>query len=240
MNIKRLALLARYYRFLAFEYLRVFGRNRFCLEGIHLDAGLASEALIAVLGSGEYEAAERDLLKEMLTPGDSVLEIGSAIGFLSCLAAKLGARPVACVEAQPSSLRLLRKNLRRNGVAARVIAAAWAPRTEPIRWRVAPHFTSSRIAAADEGSSLTVRGLSLPDIIAEAGFAPVCLIVDIEGSEADFDFSEVPVSTTKLVIEVHSQMLGEPGVRRVLDNIARAGFRQERRIADCYAFVRQP
>lgn len=240
MNIQRLTLLARHYWHQLSEHRRVFGRNRFRIEGVSLDAGLASEPLLEALGSAGYEAAERELLKDILAPGDSVLEIGSAIGFLSCLAAKLGARPVACVEAQPSSLRLLRKNLRRNGVQARVIEAAWAPQTGPLRWKTAQHFTSSRPAGPDEPSSLTVLGLSLRDILREAGFDPVCLIIDIEGSERGFDFSEIPVSTSKLVIELHPSALGETGVRGVLERIAAAGFRERRRIGESFSFTRRP
>ncbi len=240
MNTKRLGLLARHYRYLLSENLRVFGRNRFKIQGVFLDAGLASEPLLEVLASGAYEAAERELLKDILAQGDSVLEIGSAIGFLSCLAARLGAHPIACVEAQPSSLRLLRKNLRRNEVSARVIPAAWARQTGPLRWKTDQHFTSSRMAAPGEPSSMTVRGISLSDILSEAGFTPTCLIIDIEGSEAGFDFLEVPRATTKIVIELHPQLLGEKGSSEVLERIASAGFRMARQIGDSYSFTRRP
>lgn len=80
----------------------------------------------ALEADGTWEPAECAWLTGALRAGDTFLDVGANIGFMSLLAGKIvgaGGR-VICIEPEARNLELLRANLRRNGVRAEVHALA--------------------------------------------------------------------------------------------------------------------
>ncbi len=59
-------------------------------------------------------------LERHLTPGDAVLDVGTGSGVLSIAAAKLGARSVLALDADPLAVAAATENIARNGVAETV------------------------------------------------------------------------------------------------------------------------
>lgn len=101
---------------------------------IDLDPGTA-------FGTGQHETTRLCLeaLEGVVTPGCTVLDVGAGSGILAIAAAKHGARSVRAIDLDASTVTVVRENAERNGVAARITAAAgtlgdaWPwPRTSPV------------------------------------------------------------------------------------------------------------
>jgi FkbM family methyltransferase len=87
-----------------------------------------------ILYYGVWEPEKSELFKRLLKSGDRVVDIGANIGYFSVIfAAAVGvAGQVLAIEPDPDNVRLLRENLRMNGLAARtsVVRAAAGPRAD--------------------------------------------------------------------------------------------------------------
>lgn len=145
---------------------------------IDLDPGTA-------FGTGQHETTRLCLeaLEGVVTRGATVLDVGAGSGILSVAAAKHGARRVRAIDIDRATVAVVRENAERNGVAARITAAAgslgeaWPwPRTSPV--------ACADVVVANI-SSTAVRAL-LPAIVAAVrpGGAAVLsgfLVADADG-----------------------------------------------------------
>lgn len=125
---------------------------------IDLDPGTA-------FGTGQHETTRLCLeaLEQVVTPGCTVLDVGAGSGILAIAAAKHGARKVRAIDLDASTVAVVRENAERNGVSARITAAAgtlgdaWPwPRTSPV--------ACAEVVVANI-SSVAVRAM-LPAIVA--------------------------------------------------------------------------
>jgi FkbM family methyltransferase len=89
-----------------------------------------------ILYYGAWEPEKSELFNHLLQPGDRVVDIGANIGYFTVLfAAAVGdAGRVLAIEPDPDNIRLLRENLRINGLSARtsVVRAAAGPRADKL------------------------------------------------------------------------------------------------------------
>jgi len=125
---------------------------------IDLDPGTA-------FGTGQHETTRLCLeaLEDVITPGCTVLDVGTGSGILAIAAAKHGAKRVRAIDVDASTVAVVRKNAERNGVEARITAStgtlgeAWPwPRTSPVE--------CADVVVANI-SSTAVRAM-LPEIVA--------------------------------------------------------------------------
>lgn len=74
-----------------------------------MDPGMA-------FGSGTHETTRlvAELLDKYLTPGDTVLDVGTGSGILSIAASLLGAKRVAAYDIDPTAVRIARENVKIN------------------------------------------------------------------------------------------------------------------------------
>ena len=74
-----------------------------------MDPGMA-------FGSGTHETTRlvSELLDKYLTPGDTVLDVGTGSGILSIAASLLGAKRVAAYDIDPTAVRIARENVKIN------------------------------------------------------------------------------------------------------------------------------
>ncbi|TAK79259.1 MAG: 50S ribosomal protein L11 methyltransferase [Dehalococcoidia bacterium] len=86
---------------------------------IDLDPGTA-------FGTGQHETTRLCLeaLEDVVAPGCTVLDVGAGSGILAIAAAKHGARRVRALDLDASTVAVAKENAERNGVAARITAAA--------------------------------------------------------------------------------------------------------------------
>lgn len=169
-----------------------------------------SPLLTRAVETGVYEAAERELLDALLTPGDRVLELGAGCGYLAAVAAKkLGDDAVLAVEADPEMLDTLCTTFHANGVSPHLRMGAVTRDGSPRAVVPAEHFWSTKTEPGGSAASL-----ALPSLMAE--HQPTVLVCDIEGGEAEFCGLPLPPKLRAVVIETHGEA-ADAGVRAWLE-----------------------
>lgn len=194
------------------------------LEGVKLDISTLSPLMKNIILTGRYESQERHLAAQALTKQDVVLELGGAIGFIGLYCRKvLGVKHVTSVEANPQTLQLLRRNYALNGLTPDVIHAAAAGENGELDLDIGGEFWENTLTGS---SSNTVRvpAMSLASLIQQMPESPTALICDIEGAEQYLDFTHLPASVTKIIIELHPGMIGEEQTAKVQQQFASLGF----------------
>ncbi len=173
---------------------------------------------------GDYERKELDLIERRLQPGDTVMEIGAGIGFLSAYCARVvGDERVFAYEANPALLELIGEVHARNGVRPHVVQALLGEGEGERDFFVEPdYWASSLVRRSPAARSVRVRQIDLASELRRV--APTFLIVDVEGGEYELlrhaDLSRLP----KLCLEVHPDVLGNARVSELLAHLVGAGL----------------
>jgi FkbM family methyltransferase len=197
------------------------------LHGVTLGMTGISVAMQEALSQGRYEQVEVQLCRDVLSPSDTVVEIGSAIGFLGIFAMKhLGVVEYRSIEANSQTAELLAANYVRNGLVADVVVAALAAADGPVALSVGADFWTNTTVRPDEQTSpsMWVRGCTLATLLADVPFEPSTLIVDVEGAETCLNGNRLPESVKKLIIELHPALIGAPAAFEVLKQLMNQGF----------------
>jgi FkbM family methyltransferase len=173
-----------------------------------------------------YEDAEREICREMLSAEDSVLELGGGIGFLGLFCQlRLGVKRYITVEANPATLKILKKNYSLNHVTPVVWNLALGPENGSVHLNIGGDFWEHHICKGKTTpNTVVVESATLPTLLAKTGFDVTALIIDIEGAEAYIDFSILPASIKKIIIEVHRENLSEQAVKHLFTSIRDQGF----------------
>jgi FkbM family methyltransferase len=186
------------------------------------------------LRAGRYEAEECRALRQVLRPGDRVLELGGGIGFLSAFAALTpGVESVVTVEANPRLIPMIHETHRLNGVTRiRLIeGAVTADQGAEIDFYLRQHFWGSSL---DPNLRRYARSVKCPRIAIAPllkDVKPTVLLCDIEGGEGGL-FDNADLSTIRdMVIELHPAAYGLDGVERILSGLAVHGLRPEAAMA---------
>src|SRR5688500_3770649 len=176
------------------------------LEGLKFDVSGLSTKIRNRLLSGAYECHEKKMCFDYLTPSDSVLEIGGAIGFIGLVCQKkLGIRKYVCFEANPKTYEILKRNYELNGIEPRVWNMALAHADGHVDLEIGSDFWENSICydnTKEEGvKTVRVPAGTLDTLLALAGQKVNTLIIDIEGAEQFIDFQRVPEEISKIIIQ---------------------------------------
>lgn len=141
-----------------------------------------------IYATGRYEESTVALMSRLLGPGDSVVDVGANVGYLTLLAARLvgPTGSVIAFEPLPQARAWLERNVALNRFAhVTVRGEAVADRSATVSLVVGPAHhtsTSSLMAPAHGGDRIEVACTRLDDAVPEK--ARVTLIkVDVEGAE---------------------------------------------------------
>jgi FkbM family methyltransferase len=209
------------------------------LEGVKLDVSKLSPLMKNHIRTGRYEVQERRLAQQSLTKNDVILELGGAIGFIGLYCRKvIGVKHHFSVEANPHTLEQLRRNYELNGLAPHVIHAAAAAEDGEITLNIGGEFWENSVVTKDDGKNITVPALSLSSLIQKMPEAPTALVCDIEGAEQYLDFAQLPGSVTKIIIELHPEMIGQERVDQILAQLSAMGFAERGQEAGTWLLVR--
>lgn len=163
----------------------------------------------AALWWGMYESAEHRFIKAFLQPNLPVIELGSSIGAISSVIAgrlEQGQR-LTCVEANPSLIPQLRKNLDRNAshLSAEIIHAAVCYEGKTVRFRISANNLTSSIPGDPGAETTTVPAITLKTLLAQGDWGPYQLVADIEGAELAFLLNDAESlrSCQGMVLELH-------------------------------------
>ena len=214
--------------------------QRVKLEGIALDVSKLSPLMKNHIRTGRYEVQERLLAHRALTRDDVVLELGGAIGFIGLFCRKvIGVKHHFSVEANPETLELLKRNYALNRLQPDVIHAAAGAEDGEISLNIGGEFwENSVVNSAGANRSITVPAFSLRSLVAKMPESPTALVCDIEGAEQYLDFTQLPASVSKIIIELHPEMIGQERVDQILKDLAAMGFAEAAREAGTWLLTK--
>ena len=120
------------------------------------------------LRKNEYETAETYLVRQLVHPGDAVLDLGSGLGLTSIAAAKAsGSGRVVGYEADPAIAPLAEKNVRRNGVRVEIRNKAIAREKGVCEFHVRRSFTASSVFPKKRSKKSLIEADAFQDAVDE-------------------------------------------------------------------------
>jgi FkbM family methyltransferase len=215
-------------------------KTRANLHGVELDISMLSSVMKNNILEGRYEFQERRLASRCLNANDVILELGGAIGFIGLFCRKvIGVRHHLTVEANPDTIEVLKRNYRINSMNPEVVHAAAAAADGEITLDVGGEFWENSIVSGNgQGKKIQVPSMSLHTLASLLPEPPTALICDIEGAETQLDFSQLPQSVSRIIIELHPSMVGEAAVNELVQKIHTLGFRTDTVEENTWLFIR--
>ncbi len=173
---------------------------------------------------GEYEGKEADIVAQKLDAGDTVVEVGAGLGYLSALCAKrIGSERVHTFEANPALMPLIRATHRRNAIGPGVHNVLLARGDGECTFYVEAEFwASSTTARSARAQAIKVPQRDLNEALRR--LAPTFMIVDIEGGEGEFFAYADLAGVRKICLETHPDVIGNDGVSAVFARLLAQGF----------------
>ncbi len=195
-----------------------------CLGGALFECDLRDAITRDVCFTGQYEPQQTAVLRGILGPGMSFVDVGANWGYYTLCAAYLVGRGgrVVGLEPDPRLYAVLSRNIARNGLqqasAVQVAAAATEGTVQLAGYdESGGNFGVSRLVRDGAGRDLfEVRSVSLDQLLANRKLDAVDLVkLDIEGAEAlaleGLRNSLAERRVRRLLIELHPQQLVEFG-----------------------------
>lgn len=188
------------------------------------------KGMIHALLAGDYERPERRAVKEVVRPGDRVVDIGACLGVVSLTAARIvGADNIVAFEPNPWAAAVATANFALNGLPVALeraaVGAAAGIATLAIDRR-------SWLGASLGGSlerRVEVPVLSIASVI--TAHRPTVLVLDAEGMEAEI-LPACPMHDLKaVVVEFHRSALGPEAVGKLQQLLAAQGFHRDARLS---------
>ncbi|MFP4328004.1 MAG: FkbM family methyltransferase, partial [Paracoccaceae bacterium] len=176
-----------------------------------------------------YERRESEAVLRVVEEGDTVLELGAGLGYMSTLVAiSAPGTTIHAFEANPALIPYIREVHAANGVADRVTvhnALLAARKSKPVPFYVRENFLGSSLDKDAAGGVIETHEIEVRGFGATLReLKPDILVCDIEGAEADLlpaaDLSRLRAA----VVELHPQWIGQAGVQAVFDAMHKAGL----------------
>ncbi|PJR11332.1 FkbM family methyltransferase [Sinorhizobium meliloti] len=178
--------------------------------------------------AGRYESKEATQVEKLLKEGDRVLEIGSGLGFISTIAARdPRTEDVLCYEADPRLISFIKSVHELNGIkkaTVRNVALTTDLSQKELTFYVRKDFWGSSFAkaAGEYESTAIIPTQSFNEVVQQ--FRPTFIVCDIEGAELDLFFNASLFGVTRVLMEIHSRVLGRAGVKRLFDAMSARDF----------------
>ncbi|MDX0249805.1 FkbM family methyltransferase [Sinorhizobium meliloti] len=178
--------------------------------------------------AGRYESKEATQVEKLLKEGDRVLEIGSGLGFISTIAARdPKTEDVLCYEADPRLIPFIKSVHELNGIkkaTVRNVALTTDLSQKELTFYVRKDFWGSSFskAAGEYESTAIIPTQSFNEVVQQ--FRPTFIVCDIEGAELDLFFNASLFGVTRVLMEIHSRVLGRAGVKRLFDAMSARDF----------------
>jgi FkbM family methyltransferase len=214
--------------------------NKWEYNGVYLDLQLISQDMRDVISRELYETAEKKLCQEFIHSEDKILEIGSAIGFISLFCRKsLNVSSIYCVEPNPTTQSILERNYELNGFTVNLIKGCLNKCDGEVSMNVNTAFWIDSISN-DHDSEFTssekirVKAYSIESILKIINFDPSILIIDVEGAELVLEPSDIPDCVRLVIMEIHPIQCGWTHSFNHLARFINHGFTVMKVIEDVY------
>ncbi|HEY6225488.1 MAG TPA: FkbM family methyltransferase [Verrucomicrobiae bacterium] len=187
---------------------------------------------------GTYEQPESMLVREFLSKGDRVLEIGGGVGFISLLCARIcGPENVLTYEANSGMQSPIKVNQSLNGLAPQVRFKAITVAEREVTFYINDNIISSSLHHRDHTHPHKVPADPLDEVIAE--WKPTAIVMDIEGAETMILPTSQLNGVKKIILELHPHIVGEPETAAMKSHLEKLGFHEERTVYKSSCFLRQ-
>lgn len=179
------------------------------------------------LRTNSYEAKESDAMLRVIRDGDTVIELGAGIGYMSTLIAKKrNVKAVHSFEANPALIPYIRSVHQANELEnVHITNAILGKRKGTADFYVRSNLLSSSLdpLETDEDPEVVkVDVLNAKSVFAK--IKPTVLVCDIEGAEADLIPSLDLSNVRAALIELHPQWIGPEGVNAIFRAFMDAGL----------------
>jgi FkbM family methyltransferase len=174
-----------------------------------------------------YEDTERNILLKILKQGQKVVELGTGLGFISMLAARIcGPENVNTYEANLTIEPLIRENFRLNGVEPRLHMRAVTRDGRKLSFNAADNIiSSSSFERGVSGKALEIDSVAFSEVLRI--HSPDVLIMDIEGGEYELLMSAHLGPIKHILVELHPHIIGQEKVDEIRSHLAAKGFSAE-------------
>lgn len=208
------------------------------IEGLLIDAeDPRLESARDLMRRGAYEARELRLAKQLLRPGQRVMELGTCTGFVAMHVARVvGAGNLVCYEANPDNVRIAERHFAANGLDVTVHHAVLAPRRliGPETPPTVPFYLSRSLVS----SALTPEGMRRFDTVEVARrcleeeiarHRAQVLVIDIEGAEVELLSEGDLTGIEAIIMETHYRKAGVRATNVMIAKLIAQGFRLDLR-----------
>ena len=174
---------------------------------------------------GDYEAPERLIAREMIRPGDKILEAGAGMGLVSLTMARIvGAENVVSYEPMPAAYSLLVDNALLNDLAIDHRPRALSVTNGSVKLYIDANVVASSLYARANSTSIEVDSDGIVETLQTTGAN--ALVLDVEGSEVELIKSSPLTGVEKIIMEIHPHIVGEPAINAMLEHLSVSGFRR--------------
>lgn len=193
------------------------------------DGHFITGKLRGALRENRYEAKETNCILKLVRDGDTVIELGAGIGYMSTLVAtRRKIKNVFAFEANPNLIPYIQSVYAANNLTnAHVIHGLLDKRNGSSDFYVRNNLLSSSMTPQDDDTEKTTHKVKVDVLNAGHVFEeikPDILIADIEGAEATLLPQLDLTSLRGAMIELHPQLVGPEGVNAVFRAMMDAGL----------------
>lgn len=221
---------------------RMIGSRSVTLDGVTVstDPADVNRTVQSHLFKGIYEGPERDILRDLLQPGQRVLEIGTGVGLISLLSTRLtGEGNVTSFEANPALENVIRKNYATNGWTPDLRMKAVTSDGAPLRFFSTDNILSSSIHDRQlDGKAIEIESVAMKDALAEV--RPDVIVMDVEGAETQLFAGVDLAGVSHLLIELHPHIVGQEPIDALIADLAARGFPMVKTVHKNGLFSRSP
>lgn len=185
-----------------------------------------SPVIWQALVNGSYEAKEARSIRKVVRAGDRVLELGSGIGIITSLIARIPDVSVWAFEANPVTAvlaqRVVDANGHRNVILSQGILSAGDSRILRFYVRKDLWMSSMDENQGPYESEISIASSNIDAFIAQNDIN--VLVMDIEGAERDLlREAELP-GIERIFLELHDHLYGLSGIRDLSRALTEKGF----------------
>ena len=214
------------FRGLMLNWHRIADTRQITLDGVRIstDSQTTPRSVRSALFKGTYESHERKIVRRFLKPEHRVLEIGTGIGLVSLVCARIcGAEKVLSYEANLRLEPIIRSNYALNGLTPNLHMRAITVDGNPITFfRNDNVVSSSTLERGGDVEKVKVESDRLDNVLAT--HRPDVVIMDVEGAEISLLSGSTLAGVKHIIVEIHPHITGEEQVAAMMAALKDKGF----------------